>query len=99
MTDHHKGERIAKKIARAGICSRREAERLIESGQVSVNGKVIESPALNVTAQDKITVNGQPLNPAQNTRLFLYHKPAGLVTSARDEKGRATVFDNLPAHL
>jgi len=99
MTDDHKGERIAKKIARAGICSRREAERLIESGKVSVNGKAIASPALNVTEQDKITVNGHALNPAQNTRLFLYHKPTGLVTSARDEKGRATVFDTLPAHL
>ncbi len=98
-TDQHKGERIAKRIARAGVCSRREAERLIEAGKVTVNGKEISSPALNVTEEDKITVNGKDLSPAQSTRLFLYHKPAGLLTTARDEKGRSTVFDNLPGHL
>jgi 23S rRNA pseudouridine2605 synthase len=90
------GERIAKVIARAGRASRREAERLIETGRVAVNGKVIASPALNVTAEDKITVDGVPLGPTEPPRLWLYHKPVGLVTTERDEKGRPTVFGALP---
>lgn len=90
------GERIAKRLSRAGVASRRDAERMIAEGRVSVNGAVIESPALNVSASDKITVDGQPLAAAEPVRLWLYHKPAGLVTSARDEKGRETVFDHLP---
>ena len=93
------GERIAKVIARAGHASRREAERLIEAGRVTVNGKEIDSPALNVTAADAITVDGQPLAEAEPPRLWLYHKPTGLVTSARDEKGRQTVFDSLPEDM
>jgi len=97
--DQHKSQRIAKQIAHAGICSRREAERLIEAGKVTVNGEAITSPALNVTDQDAITVNGKPIETDQQTRLFLYHKPTGLVTTHKDEKGRATVFDNLPGHL
>ncbi|KCV80982.1 RNA pseudouridylate synthase [Actibacterium atlanticum] len=95
-TDTPKGDRIAKVIARAGLASRREAERMIEAGRVTVNSERIFSPALNVTAQDKIVVDGQALAEAEPPRLWLYHKPAGLVTTARDEKGRETVFDALP---
>lgn len=93
------GERIAKVLSRAGIASRREAERLIELGEVSVNGKVITSPALNVTAADKITVRGEPVGAPEPLRLWLYYKPEGLVTSASDEKGRDTVFDHLPEDM
>jgi 23S rRNA pseudouridine2605 synthase len=93
------GERIAKVLSRAGVASRREAERLIELGEVSVNGKVITSPALNVTAADKITVRGEPVGAPEPARLWLYYKPEGLVTSASDEKGRDTVFDHLPEDM
>lgn len=93
------GERIAKVLSRAGVASRREAERMIEAGRVQVNGQRIDSPALNVTGADRITVDGKPLAPPDPPRLWLYHKPAGLVTSAQDEKGRPTVFDNLPDDL
>jgi 23S rRNA pseudouridine2605 synthase len=93
------GERIAKVLSRAGIASRREAERLIELGEVAVNGKVITSPALNVTAKDKITVRGKPVTKPDPPRLWLYYKPEGLVTSASDEKGRDTVFDHLPEDM
>jgi len=94
--DKHKGQRIAKVMARAGLCSRRDAERWIDAGRVEVNGKVIDSPALNVTDSDKIMVDNKVLPRIEQSRLFLYHKPPGLVTSHKDEKGRATVFDNLP---
>ena len=94
-----KGARIAKVLARAGIASRREAERMIAAGRVRVNGQAIESPALNVTPSDRIEVDGAPLAPPEPVRLWLYHKPAGLVTSARDEKGRPTVFDALPEDM
>ena len=93
------GERIAKVLARAGVASRREAERMVALGQVAVNGKVIDSPALNVTERDRITVAGKPVAAAEPARLWLYYKPLGLVTSERDEKGRATVFENLPEDL
>jgi 23S rRNA pseudouridine2605 synthase len=93
------GERIAKVLARAGVASRREAERIVAAGRVAVNGRVIDSPALNVTAKDRITLDGAPLAAAEPPRLWLYHKPPGLVTTARDEKGRPTVFDNLPEGL
>jgi len=93
------GERIAKVLSRAGIASRRDAERLIETGEVTVNGKVITSPALNVTARDKITVRGEPVGQPEPPRLWLYYKPEGLVTSAADEKGRDTVFDHLPEDM
>lgn len=93
------GERIAKVLSRAGVASRREAERMIEIGQVAVNGKVIDSPALNVTAADRITVDGKPLAAPEPARLWLYYKPEGLVTSASDEKGRDTVFDHLPEDM
>ncbi len=98
-TDTPEGERIAKVLSRAGIASRREAERLIELGEVKVNGKVITSPALNVTAKDKITVRGEPVGQPEPPRLWLYYKPEGLVTSASDEKGRDTVFDHLPEDM
>jgi len=90
------GERIAKVLSRRGVASRREAERLIAAGEVTVNGRVIDSPALNVTAKDRITVSGKALPDEEPARLWLYYKPEGLVTSAADEKGRDTVFDHLP---
>ncbi len=90
------GDRIAKVLSRAGVASRREAERLIEAGKVSVNGKVITSPALNVTEKDRISVDGKPVKEPDAERIWLYHKPAGLVTTERDEKGRDTVFAALP---
>jgi len=93
------GDRIAKVIARAGLCSRRDAEAWIAAGRVSVNGDVIHSPALNVQRDDLIVVDGKPLPDAEATRLFRYHKPAGLVTTAKDPKGRKTVFDSLPKGL
>lgn len=98
-TDAPEGERIAKVLSRAGIASRREAERMIEAGEVSVNGKVITSPALNVTSRDKISVRGEPVGAPEPPRLWLYYKPEGLVTSASDEKGRDTVFDHLPEDM
>ncbi|MFY2825792.1 pseudouridine synthase [Ruegeria sp. MALMAid1280] len=93
------GDRIAKVLARAGVASRREAERMIEAGRVTVNGKAIDSPALNVTGKDKITVDGKPVSEPEPARLWLYHKPSGLVTTTRDEKGRPTIFDNLPEDM
>ena len=93
------GERIAKRIARAGICSRREAEALILEGKVKVNGAVIDSPALNVHADDKISVDGKRLPQAEQARLWRYYKPRGLIVTAKDEKGRETVFDALPEHM
>ena len=100
MTDEKTdGERIAKRLARAGVASRREAERMIEAGRVKVNGKMLTSPALNVTARDRILVDGKPLADAEPTRMWRYNKPTGLVTSARDEKGRPVVFDRLPSEM
>ncbi|RJL02347.1 pseudouridine synthase [Paracoccus aestuarii] len=92
-------DRIAKVIARAGLASRREAERLIIEGRVSVNGTRIDSPALDVSPRDRITVDGKKLDDPQETRLWLYYKPLGLITSESDEKGRQTVFDALPRDL
>lgn len=94
-----KGERIAKRMARAGLCSRREAERWIEEGRVKVGGRKISSPALNVTENDAITVDGKPLPAAEPTRLWRYHKTRGLITTSRDELGRDTIFDRLPKGL
>jgi 23S rRNA pseudouridine2605 synthase len=93
------GERIAKVLSRAGIASRRDAERMIADGRVAVNGRIIATPALNVLPSDRIEVDGTPVGAAEPPRLWLYHKPEGLVTSARDEKGRPTVFDHLPPDL
>lgn len=93
------GDRIAKVLSRAGVASRREAERMIAAGRVAVNGKTIDSPALNVTGRDKVTVDGKEIGEPEAPRLWLYHKPTGLVTTARDEKGRKTVFDALPEDM
>ena len=92
-------QRIAKRLARAGVASRREAERMIEAGRVRVNGKVLTTPAFTVTAKDNIEVDGKPLAAKEPPRLWRYHKPPGLVTSHADERGRKTVFDALPEHL
>jgi 23S rRNA pseudouridine2605 synthase len=99
MSDKPASNRIAKVLARHGVASRREAERMIEAGRVTVNGRKIDSPALNVTDSDKITLDGQPLGELEPPRLWLYHKPAGLVTTTSDEKGRDTVFGALPEDM
>jgi 23S rRNA pseudouridine2605 synthase len=93
------GERIAKVVSRAGLASRRDAEEWIVQGRVTVNGRIINSPALDVTANDVITVDGKPLPPRERTRLFMFHKPRGLMTTHADPEGRPTVFDNLPEGL
>jgi 23S rRNA pseudouridine2605 synthase len=93
------GERVAKVVARAGLGSRREIEAWIAEGRVSVNGKLIESPALNVTPRDEIKVDGRRLPAAEPTRLWMYHKPKGLVTTEWDPEGRPTVFESLPRGL
>src|SRR5271157_1088697 len=93
------GQRIAKVMARAGICSRRDAEAWIAGGRVSVNGEVLVSPAFNVSDADDVRIDGKRLGAAERTRLFLFHKPRGFVTTARDPEGRPTVFDALPPGL
>ncbi len=103
MTDEAKksppGDRIAKVLARAGVASRREAEKIVEAGRVTVNGKTVLTPALNVIPKDRILVDGKPLAEAEPPRMWLYHKPAGLVTTERDEQGRETVFGALPKDM
>src|SRR5258708_31118332 len=93
------GERIAKVIARAGLASRREAEAWIAAGRVAVNGAVIATPALNVTASDRIAIDGEPLPGRERTRLFLYHKPRGLLTPHADPPARPPTFSFLPQIL
>jgi 23S rRNA pseudouridine2605 synthase len=93
------GERIAKVMARAGICSRRDAERLIGEGRVKLNGAVLTSAATNVTAKDQIMIDGKPLPQKDSTRLWRYHKPGGLVVSNHDPEGRPTVFEKLREQL
>jgi len=95
----YEGERIAKVMARAGLCSRREAESWIAAGRVAVNGTVIASPALNIGPADIVAVDGKPLPKPERTRLFLYHKPRGLVTTHADPEGRPTIFGKLPKDL
>lgn len=95
----NKGERIAKVIARAGLCSRREAETWIHERRVSVDGAVLDSPAFRVTPKNHIVVDGKPLPQKSPPRLWLYYKPKGLVTSHKDELGRPTLFETLPKNL
>ncbi len=99
MTDENKPERIAKRMARAGLCSRRDAEQWIADGRVAVNGKVLQTPAFTVSERDRIEVDGNLLQTRERTRLWLFHKPAGLVTTNKDPEGRRTVFSALPASL
>ncbi|MEP3054723.1 pseudouridine synthase [Ascidiaceihabitans sp.] len=94
-----KGDRIAKVLARAGVASRRDAEKIIEAGRVAVNGTVLDRAAYNVRPDDTITVDGKPIADAEPARMWLYHKPAGLVTTNRDEKDRETIFDHMPEDL
>jgi 23S rRNA pseudouridine2605 synthase len=94
-----KGERVAKVIARAGLCSRRDAEAWILAGRVTVDGRALASPAATVTAESRIEVDGEPLRAAEPPRLYRYHKPRGEITTARDPQGRTTVFDHLPPVL
>jgi len=94
-----KGERIAKVMARAGLCSRREAEAWIIEGRVKVNGDILKSPAFCVLPEMHIVVDGKPLPQAEASRLWCYYKPRGLVTTHKDEKGRPTIFDSLPSEL
>ena len=93
------GQRLAKVIARAGLASRREAEAWIGAGRVAVNGATVASPAMDVTDSDRITVDGQPLPARERTRLFLYYKPRGLMTTHADPQGRPTIFQRLPGDL
>ncbi|WP_409432116.1 pseudouridine synthase [Litorimonas sp. RW-G-Af-16] len=93
------GERIAKVLARAGVASRRDSEKLIEEGRIKVNGRVLTTPAVKVTAKDKILFDNAPIAAKEPPRLWRYHKTDGLVTSHKDEKGRSTVFDTLPKSL
>jgi len=90
---------VAKFLARAGVCSRRDAERLIAEGRVQLNGKVLDTPAVKVTAKDKVQIDGRPIGAAEPTRLWRFHKPSGLVTTHRDPAGRATVFEHLPKQM
>lgn len=91
--------RIAKRLARAGVASRRDAEGMIADGRVKLNGKILDTPAVTVTARDRIEIDNAPLPQIERTRLWLYHKPLGLVTTNRDPEGRPTVFDKLPTDL
>ena len=95
----NKGERIAKIIARAGLASRRESEKLILDGKVKVNGKTISSPALNLSRDDVVEVDGKLLSPPEKTRIWMYHKPVGLISTSKDEKNRPTIFDKLPNEI
>jgi 23S rRNA pseudouridine2605 synthase len=99
MNEKSKTERINKYIANAGICSRREAERLITAGRVRVNGDVLEELGYKVSANDRVEVDGKPIKVQKGLRVYVYHKPAGEVTTNSDEKGRKTVFDGLPADM
>lgn len=93
------GERLAKRMARAGLCSRRTAEAWIRDGRVAVDGRIVTSPALDVTPDQRVAVDGRPLPEPEPTRLFRYHKPKGVVTTAHDPEGRPTVAERLPPGL
>jgi 23S rRNA pseudouridine2605 synthase len=99
VTAEGSSERVAKRIARSGFCSRRDAERLITAGRVAVDGEVLQTPAITVTAANLVTVDGEPLPALEQPRLFRYHKPAGILTAARDPEGRPTIYDRLPEGL
>jgi 23S rRNA pseudouridine2605 synthase len=99
MSTTPEGDRIAKVMARAGLCSRREAEAWIAEGRVKVNGEKLTSPARNVTPRDDIRIDGKPLPDKEKIRLWRYHKPRGLLTTAKDPQGRPTVFESLPPEL
>lgn len=92
-------ERLAKFLARSGLCSRREAEEYIKQKRVTVNGEIIDTPAFNVEGNEKILVDGEKLPSVDNTRLWLYYKPVGVITTHKDTQDRPTVFDNLPDNL
>ncbi|MBI3677027.1 MAG: rRNA pseudouridine synthase [Proteobacteria bacterium] len=94
-----KGDRLAKIIARAGICSRRDAEKLITEGRVTLDGEIVTQQGVRVGENQVVAVDGKPLTEPEPARLWRYHKPTGLVTTHRDEKGRPTVFNNLPKHI
>lgn len=98
-SDERTGERIAKVMARAGLCSRREAERWISEGRVEVDGTIITTPATIVTEENKVTVDGKPMPTADRPRLWRFHKPVGLITTSNDPQGRPTVYDALPKEL
>jgi 23S rRNA pseudouridine2605 synthase len=91
--------RIAKILARAGVASRRDVERMVAEGRIKVNGKTLDSPAVVVSLSDRIEVDGEEIAGIERTRLWVYHKPAGLVTTNKDPEGRKTVFETLPRHL
>ena len=99
MKTTYEGERLAKKIARAGVASRREAEKMILEGRVMVDGKTVTSPALNITENQSIKIDGKMLAQAEETRLWRYHKKAGAITSNKDPQGRPTIFELLPVGL
>ena len=92
-------ERVARALARAGVASRRDAERLIEAGRIALNGQVLTSPAVNVGPGDILTLDGQPIADREPPRMWRYHKPPGLLTTHKDPKGRPTVFERLPKDL
>ena len=99
VSDDGPGDRVAKILARAGVASRREVERLIEAGRVALNGQTLTTPAVKVAAGDIVTVDGEVIGEAEPARLFRYHKATGLVTTHNDPKGRPTVFETLPEGL
>jgi 23S rRNA pseudouridine2605 synthase len=99
MIETNEGNRIAKVIARSGVCSRREAERMIAEGRIKLDGVVIDKPGINVTDKNVILVDGKPLVAKQTTRLWLLHKPKGVITTHSDPKGRTKVFDILPKKM
>ena len=98
-TQKKTGERIAKILARAGVASRREVERMIADGRIAIHGKTLDTPATLVTTTKGITVDGKPVGKAEAPRLWCYHKPRGLVTTHRDPQGRPTVFEKLSQTL